>query len=54
VGVPPIVSILALLIGAKLAGFIGMIISVPIATILMELMDDFSARKRSLVSPAKE
>jgi predicted PurR-regulated permease PerM len=54
VGVPPIVSILALLVGAKLAGFIGILISVPLATILMELMDDFSKRKRSLIEFQKE
>ena len=36
VGVPPLVSILALIIGAKLAGFVGVLISVPLAAMLME------------------
>jgi predicted PurR-regulated permease PerM len=45
VGVPPIISILALIIGAKLAGFVGIIIAVPIATMLMELLDDFEKNK---------
>ncbi len=45
VGVPPIISILALIIGGKLAGFVGIIIAVPIATMLMELLDDFEKNK---------
>ncbi|MFZ3020062.1 MAG: AI-2E family transporter [Minisyncoccia bacterium] len=45
VGVPPIVSILALLIGAKLAGFLGIILSVPIATAIMVVIEDFERRK---------
>lgn len=40
IGVPPIISILALVVGAKLAGFLGLIIAVPIATILMEVFHD--------------
>jgi predicted PurR-regulated permease PerM len=45
VGVPPMVSILALLIGAELAGFLGIVISVPIAAILMELLSDYEQEK---------
>lgn len=45
VGVPPIVSILALIIGYKLAGFVGLIISVPIATMLMEFLSDVEKNK---------
>jgi predicted PurR-regulated permease PerM len=40
VGVPPMVSILALLVGGELAGFLGIVISVPIAAILMEYLSD--------------
>lgn len=40
VGVPPIISILALVIGAKLAGFLGIILAVPVATILIEFFND--------------
>lgn len=40
VGVPPIISILALVIGAKLAGFLGMLLAVPVAAILMEFFND--------------
>lgn len=45
IGVPPMVSILALLIGAKLAGFLGILISVPLAAILMEFWADFEKEK---------
>lgn len=40
VGVSPIIVILALIIGAKLAGFLGIILSVPLATILVEFLND--------------
>jgi len=45
VGVPPIISILALVIGAKLAGFLGIILGVPIAAVLIELLNDFEKQK---------
>ncbi len=45
VGVPPLISILALIIGGKLAGFVGLIISVPLATMLMEFLSDVERDK---------
>ena len=45
VGVPPMISIIALLVGAKLAGFLGMIIAVPLVAILMELLEDMERSK---------
>ncbi len=45
VGVPPMISILALIIGGQLAGFLGVLISVPMAAILMELFSDMEQRK---------
>lgn len=47
-GLNPVVVIVALLAGAKLGGVIGMLIAVPLATIVSELLDDF-AKKKSLV-----
>ncbi len=44
-GVSPIVSILALVAGYELAGFLGLIISVPFATVLMEFFDDVERNK---------
>lgn len=46
VGVPPLLVILALIIGAKLAGFLGMILSVPLATAIMELVSDIEEKKK--------
>lgn len=45
VGVSPIISILALVIGAKLAGFLGLLLAVPVATILMEFFNDLERNR---------
>lgn len=45
VGVSPVVSILALAAGWELAGFIGLILSVPIASVVIEFLDDFEKDK---------
>lgn len=45
VGVPAIVVILALIAGYTLAGFIGIILSMPIAAVLMELFHDIQKDK---------
>jgi len=48
IGVPPLVVILAFLAGAELAGFLGMVIAVPLATVVMELADDIDKRKTAV------
>lgn len=45
IGLPPIIVIIGLIIGAKLAGFLGLILAVPVATVLMELLADYSKKK---------
>lgn len=45
VGVPPLLVILALIIGAKLAGFLGVLLSVPVAATLQEFVKDYQAQK---------
>jgi len=45
VGVPPLLVILALIVGVRLAGFLGILLSVPIAATLMEFLDDIERRK---------
>lgn len=45
VGVPSVVVIIAIIIGAKLAGIWGVVLAVPLASILMELADDINKRK---------
>jgi len=48
VGVSPILVILALIIGAKFAGFLGVVLSVPVSVTLMEFLDDLQRRKHLL------
>jgi len=47
VGVNPVVVIIALLVGYQLAGIPGMILSVPVATVIVEMLDDFAKHKES-------
>ena len=46
VGLPPIVTILALLIGWQFLGIIGMVLSVPLASIIAIFVEDFRERRR--------
>jgi predicted PurR-regulated permease PerM len=46
VGVPPLLVILALLIGFKLFGFLGALLSVPLAGAVQEMVSDIDMRKR--------
>jgi len=48
VGVPPLLVIVALIAGYTLAGFLGVLLSVPAAAVLLELISDFDKRKRRL------
>ncbi|MCX6717821.1 MAG: AI-2E family transporter [Candidatus Taylorbacteria bacterium] len=45
VGVSPIIVILALIIGAKLAGFLGIVLAVPVVSALMEFVEDIEKKK---------
>ncbi len=54
VGVPPLISILAIIIGGKLAGFVGMIIAVPLATMIMEFLNDVEKDKASIRAIAEK
>lgn len=45
IGLNPVIVIVALLAGAQLGGILGMIIAVPLAAILSELLDDLAKRK---------
>lgn len=50
VGLSPVLVIISLVIGGKLAGFMGLILAVPVITLLVEIMNDFEKKKRSLQS----
>jgi predicted PurR-regulated permease PerM len=47
VGLNPVVVILAILIGGKLAGIAGMILGIPVAVIIVEILDDMARLKSS-------
>ena len=46
IGLHPVVVVLSLLAGSQLAGFVGLILAVPSAVIIEELIEDWAARKR--------
>lgn len=46
VGIPPLLVIVALIAGGTLAGFLGVLLSVPVAAVVLELITDFDKRKR--------
>ncbi|MFZ1075224.1 MAG: AI-2E family transporter [Minisyncoccia bacterium] len=46
VGLPPLLVLVALMAGYALAGFLGSLLSVPIAAVGLEFINDFDKRKR--------
>lgn len=51
IGIPPIIVILALIIGGELGGFFGVLLAIPVATVLMELSKDIAERKHIFEKP---
>lgn len=47
VGLNPVISIVSLLVGATLGGFVGVIVAIPVATSLNVVFQDFLDKKRS-------
>lgn len=45
VGISPLIAIIALIVGAQLAGLLGIILSIPIAAIVMEFVSDIQKEK---------
>ena len=54
VGVPPLLVILALIAGAQLAGFLGILLSVPLAAALQEFVSDVEKSKKHALARMKE
>lgn len=50
VGVPPLMVILALLIGYELVGFLGIVLSVPIASAIQEFVSDVDREKTRAIA----
>ena len=48
VGLNPLVVILALLIGGKVGGVLGLLLAVPVASILVEFLSDTARKKRGI------
>ena len=46
IGIPPLLVIVALIAGYTLAGFLGVLLSVPVAAVALEFLTDFDKRKR--------
>lgn len=46
-GLNPVTVIIALLIGGTLAGIIGILLSVPVAVVIVEILDDMAKQKES-------
>ena len=49
-GVSPILVVLALIVGGKLAGFLGIVLAVPVAVTVVELIDDLQKAKQKTAS----
>src|SRR3989338_5444348 len=48
VGIPPLLVIVALIAGYTLAGFLGVLLSVPVAAVVLEFITDFDKHKRRI------
>lgn len=46
IGVPPLLVIIAIVVGGKLAGIYGIVLSVPLSAVLIEFLNDLAERKR--------
>ena len=53
IGIPPLLVIVALIAGYTLAGFLGGLLSVPIAAVVLEFISDFDKRKRHHAAHAR-
>lgn len=49
VGLNPVVIIIALLVGAKLGGILGMLLAVPVAAIIIEILGDLGERNEDVI-----
>lgn len=53
VGIPPLLVILALLVGGSLAGFLGVVLSIPLAAAFREFLSDIERNKRLKAAPVE-
>lgn len=50
VGLHPVIVIIALLIGAEVGGFLGVVIAVPAAAVFQEVIQEWSSKKRAVAT----
>jgi predicted PurR-regulated permease PerM len=50
VGVPPLLVLIAIIAGGDLAGFLGVVLAVPLAAVLREALNDYEKRKHRLAA----
>ena len=53
-GVPSLIILLSIVIGAKLAGFLGVFLGLPVAIMLTEMVNDYETEKRASMSAAEK
>lgn len=46
IGIPPLLAIVFLLVGFELAGLMGVILAIPAAVVIIEIVEDFEKKKR--------
>lgn len=51
VGMHPVIVIVSLLIGAQVGGFLGILVAVPAAVVLQEVVEDWAGKKRVVPVP---
>jgi predicted PurR-regulated permease PerM len=49
VGLSPLIVVMALLIGARLAGILGILLAVPLTAVFAEFIDDWDKKKRGIM-----
>jgi predicted PurR-regulated permease PerM len=54
VGIPALIAIIALIVGGQIAGFLGIILSVPVAAAVMEYITDIEKKKAADLEGLKE
>ena len=52
VGIPPLVVLLAFLIGIQVAGFLGAVVAMPVAVFVLEYLSDLEKKKLSPIVPS--
>lgn len=54
IGIPAIIAIIALIIGSQIAGFLGIVLAVPVAAVVMEYIGDVEKRRAAEIKEIRE